>query len=88
LKSFIIIYIENLDTRSGKILEDDFRKGLWKKSLEKWVTPLILKVDVGFLYVTYRMGVNEAGYFRKVNSINDSNMVGTKLESGKDYKDR
>ena len=49
---------------------------------------MILKVNVGLFYVTHRVGANEAGYLKKANSINNGNMVGTKLESKKDRKSR
>jgi hypothetical protein len=56
--------------------------------LEKWATPLILKIDVGLYYVTHRMGANEADYLKKANSINDGSTVGTKLKSKEDRENR
>jgi hypothetical protein len=60
----------------------------WKKSLEKWATPLTLKVDVELSYVRYRVGASETGGLRKANSINNSNIMGTKLEGGEDRESR
>jgi hypothetical protein len=56
--------------------------------LEKWATPLILKVDVELSYVRYRVSASETGGLGRVNNINDSNMVGIKLENGKDRENR
>jgi hypothetical protein len=60
----------------------------WKKSLEKWATPLTLKVDVELSYVRHRIGASETGGLRKANNINNSSMVGTKLKNKKDRKGR
>jgi hypothetical protein len=66
----------------------DYFGEAWKKSLKKWATPLILKVDVELSYVKYRVGASETGGFKRANSINNSNVVGTKLESKEDRKNR
>jgi hypothetical protein len=56
--------------------------------LEKWATPLILKVDVELSYVRHKIGASETGSFKKVNSINNNSVMGTKLEDKKDRKNR
>jgi hypothetical protein len=55
--------------------------------LKKWATPLILKVDVGLNYVRHRISANETGGLRRANNINNDNVVGIKLENGKDRED-
>jgi hypothetical protein len=56
--------------------------------LEKWATPLILKVDVELNYVKYRISASETGSLKRVNNINDSNVIRIKLKNGKDRKGR
>jgi hypothetical protein len=60
----------------------------WKKNLEKWATPLTLKVDVELSYVRHKISASETGGLRKVNNINNNSVVRIKLKSGKDRKSR
>ena len=59
-----------------------------EKNLEKWATPLILKVDVELNYVKYRINASETGGLRKVNNINNGNVIRTKLKNKKDRENR
>jgi hypothetical protein len=56
--------------------------------LEKWVTPLTLKIDIELSYVRHKIGASETGGLKKANNINNSNMVGTKLKDREDRKNR
>jgi hypothetical protein len=71
-----------------KIWIRDRYKKVWKKSLEKWATPLILKIDVGLNYVRYKFGANEVGDLGKANNICNDSTIGIKLENKEDYESR
>jgi hypothetical protein len=56
--------------------------------LEKWATPLTLKVDVELSYVRHRVSASETGSLRKVNNIDNDSVIRTKLKNRKDRKGR
>jgi hypothetical protein len=60
----------------------------WEKNLEKWATPLTLKVDVELNYVKHKISASETGGLGRANSINNSNVIGTKLKNREDRKSR
>jgi hypothetical protein len=68
-------------------IRDRYRRA-WKKSLEKWATPLTLKIDVELSYVRYRVSANETGSLRRANNIYNSNTMGTELKNGKNRENR
>jgi hypothetical protein len=71
-----------------KIWIRDRCKRAWKRNLEKWATPLTLKVDVELSYVRHRIGANETGGLGRANIINNNSVVRIKLEGGKDRENR
>jgi hypothetical protein len=56
--------------------------------LEKWATPLILKVDVELSYVKHKVSASETGGLGRANNINNGSVVRTKLEDEKDRENR
>jgi hypothetical protein len=56
--------------------------------LEKWATPLTLKIDVELNYVRHKVSASETGGLKRANNINDGSVIGTKLEDREDRKSR